>query len=367
MINKLIQKGVVIPCPMAVVLEDIDTNRIMPGATIYPGTILRGPKTFIGRNAEIGAGGGALIENTLVGPKSKLMQGVYRDAVILNGVTVRNGAEIRGGSLIEDGVELGHTVGLKQTILFPHVVGGSLINFCDALMAGGTSRKNHSEIGSCMALYNFTPQGDKFASIFGDVNRGVFLNQDPIFVGGQTKLISPVRVGYGTVIAAGTKLNHDVGSHRLYSGGIRNIESEYDPYLIWRPDLKIESSFYYIDQLKHLKSWYENVRIPLYEKTENLPLYTAVVDNLKDCIEERRTRLNAFIGRISKSLERHRALDDTREIGCHMRILDIVTKITSPSPSWNFDKIVASARVSLAKGMSYPEAIAALPEEAQQY
>mgnify|MGYP000612120586 CR=1 FL=1 len=85
----------------------------------------------------------------------------------------------------------------------PWVIAGSLVNFCDALVAGGTSRRNHSEIGSTMALYNFTPRGDKFASLFGDVPRGVFLQEPRIFVGGQTQIVSPVKVGYGAVLAAG--------------------------------------------------------------------------------------------------------------------------------------------------------------------
>ena len=365
MIQKLVQKGVVIPCPMAVVLEDVDTNRILPGAVLYPGTVLRGPKTFIGRNTEVGAGGGALLENALVGPKCKIAQGVYRDCVILHGAIIRNGAEIREGSIVEEGVELGHNVGLKQTILFPNVVAGSLINFCDAIVAGGTSRKNHTEIGSSTALYNFTPQGDKFASLFGDVRRGVFLDQPPIFIGGQTKIISPVRVGYGAVIAAGSKLNRDLPAKRIYSGGVRDFEGDFDPDLLWRPDRKIETTLMVIEQLRLLKTWYEKVRIPLYEGTEYQPLFKAGVDNIKTCIEDRRERLNTFIGKISKSLEHHRALDDKREVALHMRILDIVTGSTFPTASWHCDKILAHLRASLAKGMTYIEAMACLPEESR--
>ena len=59
-----------------------------------------------------------------------------------------SGAQVRPGTILEEGAEMAHTVGLKQTIFFPFVVGGSLINFCDALMSGGKSRKVHSEIGS---------------------------------------------------------------------------------------------------------------------------------------------------------------------------------------------------------------------------
>ncbi len=50
------------------------------------------------------------------------------------------GAEVREGCLLEEETSGAHAVGLKQTILFPFVTLGSLVNFCDCLMAGGTGR-----------------------------------------------------------------------------------------------------------------------------------------------------------------------------------------------------------------------------------
>ena len=58
------------------------------------------------------------------------------------------GAQVREGCILEEEANGAHCVGIKQTILFPFVTLGSLINFCDCLMAGGTSRKDHSEAGS---------------------------------------------------------------------------------------------------------------------------------------------------------------------------------------------------------------------------
>jgi UDP-N-acetylglucosamine/UDP-N-acetylgalactosamine diphosphorylase len=85
-----------------------------------------------------------------------------------------------------------HAVGLKQTILFPFVTLGSLINFCDCLMGGGTSRRNHSEVGSSFIHFNYTPRQDKAtASLLGDVPRGVMLDQPPIFLGGREESSGP--------------------------------------------------------------------------------------------------------------------------------------------------------------------------------
>lgn len=363
MINQLLERGVRIPAPNAVVLEDIVPERIAPGAVIYPGSILRGQKTWIGRDSVIGEGGGALIENVQIGKNARVMQGVYRDCTLLDRVIVRNGAEIREGTLLEEGAELGHTVGLKQTIFFPNVVAGSLINFCDALITGGTSRKVHSEIGSCMALYNFTPQGDKFASRFGDVEHGVLLNRKPIFVGGQTQIVSPVLVEFGAVIAAGSKLTKDVPPDTLFSSPGRDFEVAFDASVIWRPDVKIQKTQGYIQQLELLKLWYQNVRLVVLNGDENRPLMTAAIERIQSGIDERHKRLKSFVQKIPKSFEQHRERQNIREMDAHQKALEIASHPIEIKAPWNFEYIVSTLRRELEKGKSYPEAIAALDEQ----
>ena len=139
-------------------------------------------------------------------------------------------AHVREGCLLEEEASGAHCVGLKQTILFPFVTLGSLINFCDCLMAGGTGRKDHSEVGSSYIHFNFTPDGDKTTpSLIGDVPRGVMLRERPVFLGGQGGMVGPLRVGYGNVIAAGTILRNDVTEEnklvvgKSYTGSVTNF------------------------------------------------------------------------------------------------------------------------------------------------
>lgn len=361
MIDKLLEKGVKIPAPQAVVCEDIDVNRIMPGAVLYPGTVIRGRYTFIGRNACIGLGGGAWIENAQIGARAQVMQGTYQNCALLDDTSVRNGAEIREGSILEEGVELGHTVGLKQSIFFPNVIAGSLINFCDVLIAGGTSRKDHSEIGSCTSLYNYTPQGDKFASIFGDVVHGLFLDQPPVFVGGQTQIVSPVCVGFGAVVAAGSKLTNNLAYGHIYSSAGKDFDRIFDRTLIWRPDLKVTNTRYYIGQLMCLKAWYENVRLPLFENTEEETLYTSVLQHIGIGLKERNKRLAAFVSKLRASLEKHQAAGNDKECAAHKRAIDLA-KHSVPMPvRFDHAKIVEFLRQEMASGKSYIESVRNVP------
>ncbi|MBP5786452.1 MAG: UDP-N-acetylglucosamine pyrophosphorylase, partial [Kiritimatiellae bacterium] len=204
--------GVVMPSAEALeVGEEVLEDAVGAGTVLHAGTKIFGEKTSIGPGCELGREAPATVEDCQLGAKVQLKGGSFVGSVFLDGAAMGSGAQVREGCLLEEGAEMAHTVGLKQTIFFPYVVGGSLINFCDAMMAGGTSRKRHSEIGSSFIHFNYTPRGDKAtASMFGDVPRGVMLEQDPIFLCGQGGVVGPARVEYGTVLPAGNVLRGDV-------------------------------------------------------------------------------------------------------------------------------------------------------------
>lgn len=295
-IQQLRDRGVIIHGNGAVVVgEDVRPERIEAGVEIHPGTTVRGAETLLRAGARLGRTGGGWFDNVRAGRNVDLYGGMFEDCVFLDGVVVRGGAEMRGGTLVEEGAEAAHTVGYKMTIAFPETVAGSLINFCDALIAGGTSRKDHSEIGSAMALYNFTPWGDKFASLFGDVARGVFLRSPRIFVGGQTKIVNPVRVGYGAVIAAGSCVRRPVPPGTLYSEPPPAMQVEFDGARMGSVGPKFDLTIEYIANLKALSLWYDTARAAAAEgDTLQGELFAAGKTQVEAGIKERRKRLRRF-------------------------------------------------------------------------
>jgi bifunctional N-acetylglucosamine-1-phosphate-uridyltransferase/glucosamine-1-phosphate-acetyltransferase GlmU-like protein len=173
-VDELLGRGVKIAAPGSVEIGDeVDPARMAPGVVIHAGCKVFGAATHIGPGCVLGREAPATVEDCQLGEKVELKGGYFSGAVFLDGAAMGSGAQVRAGTILEEGAEMAHTVGLKQTIFLPFVVGGSLINFCDALMAGGRSRKDHSEIGSSFIHFNYTPHGDKAtASLFGDVPRG---------------------------------------------------------------------------------------------------------------------------------------------------------------------------------------------------
>jgi len=205
-----------------------------------------------------------------------------------------SGAHVREGTILEEEASGAHTVGLKQTILFPFVTLGSLINFCDCLMSGGTDRKDHSEVGSSYIHFNYTPNQDKATpSLMGDVPSGVMLNQRPIFLGGQGGLVGPCRLAFGTIIAAGSINRRDeLRQGRLIIEGNNSGNMSYTPGVYIGMERVVKNNMVYIANLTALMQWYIHVRSQFI--SDDFP------DALLDCLKE---KLNMAIRERIKRLE----------------------------------------------------------------
>ena len=308
MIEQLTAKGVSIPGPNSIEVDDaIHTKRISgDGVTIHAGSKFFGDKTLICHGAQLGVEAPVTIKNCFVGPNVKLKGGYFENAVFLAGAEAGSGAHVRAGTIFEEQASIAHTVGLKQTILFPFVTLGSLINFCDCLMAGGTSRKNHSEVGSSYIHFNYTANQDKAtASLIGDVPSGVMLNQNPIFLGGQGGLVGPCRIAYGTVIAAGSIFRKDqLKTDRLvFEGGGRGGNIPYTTGIYRSVKRQAHNNFVYIANLIALKAWYTQVRSLFIGPSFPEPLYQGLVETLQTAIDERIKRFVAFCEKMRGSID----------------------------------------------------------------
>ena len=295
-INNLLRKGVKIPNPAGVEIgAEVDIGRISgEGVVIHSGCRIIGARTLILAGARLGAEAPVTVENCMVGPGAALKGGYFSGAVFLEKASCGLGAHVREGTILEEHAGIAHTVGLKQTILFPFVTLGSLINFCDCLMAGGTGPKNHSEVGSSYIHFNFTPNQDKATpSLIGDVPRGVMLNQRPIFLGGQGGMVGPMRLDYGITVAAGTILRKDeLRPDRLIIGGAgQGASIEFQPGRFSGTSRIIKNNLIYIANLMALRHWYRDVRSLFVGDRFPELLLAGLTLNVQKGIDERTKRL----------------------------------------------------------------------------
>ncbi|HJX33788.1 MAG TPA: hypothetical protein VJ373_01300 [Desulfatiglandales bacterium] len=313
---QLIKKGVDIPNPLTIDLGDeVDIDQISgKGVRIYPGCRIYGEHTVISSDSQIGYEAPATIDNCQLGPGVELKGGYFNRSVFLEKANMGSGAQVREACILEEEANGAHCVGIKHTILFPFVTLGSLINFCDCLMAGGTSRKDHSEVGSSYIHFNFTPDGDKAtASLIGDVPRGVMLNQPAIFLGGQGGIVGPLRMGYGNVVAANSVLRNDIpGDNKLIVGKThpgKTINFKPRAY----PNIRriVENNIIYISNLMALEEWYIHVRRPFLESQEfGKLIFAGLVDKLSLAKKERIRRLQVLAEKAKISREHDEEINE---------------------------------------------------------
>ncbi len=312
------EKGVKIFNPDSVLIgKEVDPDRISgENVMIYPGTRIFGEKTLIMSGARLGFEAPVTIDNVYVGPDVYLKGGFFEKAVFAGKNSFGSCGHVRKGTILEEEACAAHTVGLKQTILFPFVTLGSLINFCDCLMAGGTSRKDHSEVGSSFIHFNYTPNQDKATpSIFGNVSQGVMLKSKPVFLGGQGGIVGPCRLAFGSVTAAGTLCRRDeLRQNRLIFGGalkqgsILRSEGAYT-----NPGKIFEKNCLYIAGLIALKNWYKNIRSLFTCDFFSKELLKGMSLTLQQGIDERIKRLEAFCRKLEKSRDLLLSKSDGKE------------------------------------------------------
>lgn len=306
LIEALQHRGVEILCPESVYIDPaIDPERISrENVVLHPGTRLRGANTLIGPGCVIGQEAPATLDDCALGKRVQFKGGYATKSAFLDDVQIGSGAQIREDCLIEEQASAAHTVGLKQTILMPYATVGSLVNFCDAMLGGGTGPSDHSEIGSGFIHFNFTPAGTKAtASLFGDVPRGVFLREPRIFLGGQVGVVGPRKVGYGALVGAGSLLRDDLPDGQFAIAlPEHEVRRPVSPAGRVKPVKVAEvaaKTIDYIAQLRTLRLWYKAVRSAYCGRFRlGALLNESVRQLLDDAVAERGKRLVQYANTI---------------------------------------------------------------------
>ncbi len=168
---------------------------VEPGARIYPGSHLQGG-TVIRAGARVGPD--VTIVDSTVGAGSTVWYAVLREATIGEGCEVGPYASLRPGSVLEDGAKLGTFVETKNALMGE----GSKANHLAYL--GDVSVGPRSNIGAGAVTVNYDGV-EKHKTEIGE----------EAFVGSDTMLVAPVRIGDRATTGAGSVITRDVGDDAL--------------------------------------------------------------------------------------------------------------------------------------------------------
>ena len=331
-IRKFQERGVrVLDSSSIFISRDVEPENILPGCIIHPCSRISGAKTQIHSSAHIGVSGPATIENswigenaivgnlgpvtlkdTVVGPQTILGSGIAENAVFLGKETMINdfttgfGFRVRKGSLYEEDSSSAQHTDTKMTVLFPWTTLGSNINFCDALISGGTGPElgDFSEVGSGSIHFNYSIRGDKAtASLFGDVSQGLFLDQARIFIGGNNTLLGPIKGDFGVMTAAGVRIKGTLSSGLNFGHSLPKGDIDYDSRIFSGAVGIVTKQVDVLAELTALFHWYQQIRIGcISQTTEQQFLYGAGLKIVELNYQERLFQLNRYVEALEGSL-----------------------------------------------------------------
>ncbi len=163
---------------------------LAPDVVLEPGVILQGT-TQIGADTVVGSG--SRIVDSVVGERCRIWSSVIESSEVGDDVRVGPWAHLRPGARVGDGAEVGNFAEMKSSSLGR----GSKQHHFSYL--GDATVGEHVNIGAGTITCNFDGTA-KHRTVIGD----------GAFIGSDTMLIAPLRVGAGARTGAGSVVTHDV-------------------------------------------------------------------------------------------------------------------------------------------------------------
>ena len=191
--QRFMEDGVVLIDPDRTYLDE--TVEIGPGATIYPGTHLEG-QTRVGEGSRVGPDVYAV--DSTIGSNAIVWYAVLREAVVGDGCEVGPYASLRPGTVLEKGAKLGTFVETKNTTMGEGAKANHLSYLGDAVVGA------RSNIGAGVITVNYDGVKKSQTEIGEDA-----------FIGSDTMLVAPLRVGDRGSTGAGSVITKDVSDDAL--------------------------------------------------------------------------------------------------------------------------------------------------------
>jgi bifunctional UDP-N-acetylglucosamine pyrophosphorylase/glucosamine-1-phosphate N-acetyltransferase len=198
-----------------VTLIDPSTTYIEPGVrigqdtVIWPNTHLQG-RTTIGEGCEIGPN--TIMRDAQIGAGCRVIASMLEEAVMEDDVQIGPFGHLRKGAYLSQGVHMGNFGEVKNSRLGPGVKMGHFSYIGDATIGAEVN------IGAGTITCNFGLDGKKSRTEVGD----------GAFIGSDTMLIAPIKVGAGAATGTGSVVNKDVPPDTLVVGvparAIRKLE-----------------------------------------------------------------------------------------------------------------------------------------------
>ena len=207
-LQRLMESGVVFASSYGVVISP-DVS-IGPDTVILPGTQISG-RTTIGSHCRIGPN--SILSDSVIEDHCTVESSKLTGAVMRTGSTIGPFSQLRPGSVIGEGVRIGDFVEVKNSLL------GAGTHVSHLTYLGDSTVGERVNIGCGVVTCNYDGV-HKHRTVIGS----------DAFIGCNTNLVAPVRVGDRAYTAAGSTVTENVPSDALTIARARQINKEnYNP------------------------------------------------------------------------------------------------------------------------------------------
>lgn len=201
-VRQLLESGVVLHAPQLI--------SISPFSLVEPGAELHGPCEILGacvlRNG-VTVGPHCLVRNSELGANAQIEAFCHLDGAKVGPDTIVGPfARLRPGAELESGSHVGNFVELKNTLLGPGAKANHLSYLGDARIGAGVN------IGAGTITCNYDGK-HKYQTHIGDGS----------FIGSNSSLVAPVRIGSKSLVGAGSVITRDVPDDCVALGRSRQI------------------------------------------------------------------------------------------------------------------------------------------------
>lgn len=176
---------------------------IESGVHIEPMVTIKG-EVFIGKNSIIGSG--SVISSSKIGANCKIKTSYIEDCVLGDNIRVGPFAYLRNGAQIGNNCRIGDFVEIKASKLACGVKASHLAYIGDAEIGQDTN------VGC----------GTVFANYNGKIKQKSLVGER-VFIGCNTNLIAPVKIGDYSYIAAGSTVTQDIPSNCFCIARVKQI------------------------------------------------------------------------------------------------------------------------------------------------
>ena len=186
--RKWMLAGVTMVDPDKVFIDD--AVKLASDTVLYPEVYLRGD-SVVGEGCQLGPS--VILEDTTIGDRCKLLYAMLESAKLENDVDMGPFGHLRRGAHLDDHVHMGNFGEIKNSYLAPGVKMGHFSYIGDAHIGRNVN------IGAGTITCNFDGDG-KYKTEIGE----------NAFIGSDTMLVAPVKIGDNAKTGAGAVVTHDV-------------------------------------------------------------------------------------------------------------------------------------------------------------